>query len=65
MVSGLKVNFHKSCLIGLNVASDFMEMACSFLNCRKGAVPFMYLGLPMGGNPRKVATWEPLAEQFR
>ena len=43
MVSGHKVNFHKSCLIGVNVAPDFMEMACSFLNCWKGVVPFMYL----------------------
>jgi hypothetical protein len=65
MVSGLNVNFHKSCLIGINVPSDFMDMACSFLNCRQGSVPFMYLGLPVGANPRRVATWEPLVEQLR
>lgn len=51
-----KVNFHKNCLIGVNVASDFMERVCSFLNCRQGALPFLYLGLPMGANPRRVDT---------
>ena len=65
MVSGLKVNFHKSCLIGVNVDEVFMDMVCSFLNCRKGVVPFMYLGLPVGAIPRKVETWEPFVEQLR
>jgi hypothetical protein len=60
LISGLKVNFWKSCLIGVNVAEDFMFMATEFLNCRRGAVPFKYLGLPVGANPRKLSTWEPM-----
>jgi len=32
MVSGLKVNFHKSCLMGVNVLADFLEMASDFLH---------------------------------
>jgi hypothetical protein len=53
MVSGLKVNFWKSCLIGVNVDDDFLHMATEFLNCRRGSIPFKYLGLPVGANPRK------------
>lgn len=49
MVSGLKVNFHKSCLMGVNVSAEFLGMASSFLNCKVGSLPFMYLGLPVGG----------------
>jgi hypothetical protein len=60
MASGLKVNFGKSCLMGVNVRNDFVELACTFLNCRHGEVPFKYLGLPVGANPRRLATWEPL-----
>lgn len=45
--SGLKVNFGKSCLIGLNVSRDFMEMACNFLGCGEKHLPFKYLGLPI------------------
>lgn len=65
MVSGLKVNFYKSCLIGVNVGREFMEMACNFMNCREGSLPFKYLGLPMGANPKKMGTWEPLIESLK
>ncbi|MCH80733.1 LINE-1 reverse transcriptase like, partial [Trifolium medium] len=30
-----------------------------------GVVPFKYLGLPVGANPRRIATWEPLLEHIR
>jgi len=62
MVSGLKINFSKSSLIGVNVCDEFMLMACDFLNCSAGSIPFKYLGLPVGANPRNMVTWEPLIE---
>jgi exonuclease III len=65
MASGLKVNFWKSCLLGINVSEEFLAMGCSFLNCKRGVVPFKYLGLPVGANPRRLATWELLLEQIR
>jgi hypothetical protein len=49
LASGLKVNFWKSCLIGVNVPPNFMENACFFLNCKRGTIPFYYLGLSVGG----------------
>ena len=64
MVSGLKINFFKSSLIEVNVDSEFMEMACSFLNCTQGCVPFKYLGLPVGANVKSMSTWEPLVEKL-
>jgi hypothetical protein len=57
MVSGLKVNFWKSNIMGVNVSQDFLLLASTFLNCRVGRVPFKYLGLPVGANPRRAATW--------
>ncbi|MCI17488.1 F-box protein, partial [Trifolium medium] len=35
MASGLKVNFSKSCLAGVNVSDEFFDMATYFLNCRR------------------------------
>jgi len=64
MVSGLKVNFQKSFLIGVNVLSEFMGMELSFLNCSEATLPFMYLGLPVGANARKLSTWEPVLERL-
>ncbi|GAU48539.1 hypothetical protein TSUD_282910 [Trifolium subterraneum] len=63
MASGLKINFSKSCLLGVNVTEEFLDIGCSFLNCKRGEVPFKYLGLPVGANPRRLITWEPLLEQ--
>ncbi|KAK2406586.1 hypothetical protein QL285_042301 [Trifolium repens] len=65
MVSGLKVNFWKSSIMGLNVSQDFMRLASVFLNCRVGSIPFKYLGLPVGANVRREATWEPLINSLR
>ncbi|KAK2414852.1 hypothetical protein QL285_037392 [Trifolium repens] len=65
MVSGLKVNFWKSCLMGVNTQADFVDLACSFLNCRQGQFPFKYLGLPVGANPRRLSTWDPLIDYLK
>jgi hypothetical protein len=65
MASGLKVNFLKSALVGVNVLPSFLEMATNFLNCRRGYIPFNYLGLKIGANPKREATWDPLLEHLR
>lgn len=52
-ISGLKVNFYKSRLIGVNVEERWLEEAASFLNCKIGVLPFIYLGLPIGADGRK------------
>lgn len=36
-----------------------------FLNFRQASLPLVYLGPPVGANPRRVDTWEPLVEQIR
>ncbi|MCI10640.1 LINE-1 reverse transcriptase like, partial [Trifolium medium] len=33
-----------------------------FLNCKLGEFPFIYLGLPVGANPRLERTWKPVIE---
>ncbi|KAK2387063.1 hypothetical protein QL285_060888 [Trifolium repens] len=65
LCSGLKVNFWKSSLMGINVSQSFMRLASIFLNCRMGVMPFKYLGLPVGANPRRASTWEPMLNSLR
>lgn len=48
-MSGLKVNFNKSLLVGVNIAESWLNEAASVLSCKVGKIPFMYLGLPIGG----------------
>lgn len=57
--AGLKVNFSKSYVMEVNVDHEFLGMAEKFLYCRLGSVPFTYLGLPVGANPRLEKTWQP------
>jgi hypothetical protein len=51
--------------MGVNVSQEFLSLASTFLNCKVSSIPFTYLGLPVGANPRRVSTWEPLLESLR
>ena len=59
-VSGLKVNFNKSLLTGVNVSNYWLNEVALVLHCRVGNFPFVYLGLPIGGDPRKLDFWKPI-----
>jgi hypothetical protein len=63
-VSGLKVNFNKSMLTGVNISSTWLSEAASVLNCRTGTIPFVYLGLPIGGDSRRLSFWKPVVDRI-
>lgn len=42
-------------------AQRFMAM----LNCKLMSIPFTYLGILMGANPRRLETWKPIIEKHR
>jgi len=48
-VSGLKVNFHKSMFSCINICDSWLGATTSSLSCKLGRVPFLNLGLPVGG----------------
>ena len=64
-MSGLKVNFHKSMLTSINIAESWLNEAASILNCKVGTVPFLYPGLSIGGNPRRLAFWDPVVNTIK
>jgi hypothetical protein len=59
-MSGLKVNYHKSNLFDINIEDSWLLEAASILSCKVGRIPFMYLGLPIGGDPRRLTFWDPV-----
>jgi len=63
-VSGLKVNFRKSMLIGVNITDSWLTEVALVMNCRKGLVPFVYLGLPIGGDAKKFSFWKPIVDRI-
>ena len=46
--------------MGINVSDSWLSEAALVMNCRVGTFPFMYLGLPIGGDPRKLDLWKPI-----
>ncbi|CAJ2641163.1 unnamed protein product, partial [Trifolium pratense] len=59
-MSGLKVNFNKSMLVGVNISDSWLGEAASVLCCKVGKIPFLYLGLQIGGDPRRLSFWDPV-----
>ncbi|GKV43294.1 hypothetical protein SLEP1_g50605 [Rubroshorea leprosula] len=62
LVSGLKINYAKSQLMGVNLEEGWKEKMSCRLYCKGEDLPFKYLGIPIGGNHRKIAMWQPLIE---
>jgi len=56
-ISGLKVNFHNSELVGVNMNRSWLVEATEVLNCRVTSLPIMYRGLPVGGDFRHLNFW--------
>ncbi|CAJ2637088.1 unnamed protein product [Trifolium pratense] len=65
LVSGLKVNFFKSKLYGINLDDRFLRASSSFLHCGVDHLPFRFLGIPVGANPRRKATWSPILDVMK
>lgn len=63
-LSGLKVNFSKSLLVGVNVPGSWLSEASLVLNCKVGTIPFLYLELPIGGNASQLVFWKPLLNRI-
>ncbi|GAU23620.1 hypothetical protein TSUD_386090 [Trifolium subterraneum] len=59
-MSDLKVNFNKSMLVGVNTPDSWLSEAASALRCNVGTIPFINLGLSVGGNQRRLSFWDPV-----
>lgn len=64
LVSRLKVNFYKSCFGAIWVEGEVVERYTHMLNCRAFTLPFVYLGLLIGANPRRKEAWLPIIQKI-
>ncbi|GKV48894.1 hypothetical protein SLEP1_g55681 [Rubroshorea leprosula] len=65
LISGLKINFCKSHLYGFNVTEGWVNGAADILHCKIGTMPFIYLGLPVGGISGRRKFWVSVLDRFR
>lgn len=63
--SGLKVNFSKSRLFGINTTNPETLAMANVLGCSDGAFPFTYLGVPVGANMGLKKHWKPVIDKFQ
>jgi hypothetical protein len=62
--TGLKVNYNKSNMYPINVNPEKMEILSRTLNCQIGAMPFTYLGLPLGLVKPRIQQFLPLIQRI-
>ena len=64
LVSGLRIHFAKSQFGAIGQSEAWCTRAADILNCGPLQFPFIYLGMPIGVNPRRKVVWEPLIRKF-
>ena len=62
--SRLKVNLSKSSLVGINIDSQDLAIIASLVSCQILQWLIVYLGVPLGDNPRSVSFWDPVIEKI-
>ena len=59
-VSGLKINFGKTTLLGINLEVKEVSYLAELVECSVEIWPIKCLGLPLGGNLIRKSFWEPV-----
>ncbi|CAL8992525.1 unnamed protein product, partial [Prunus brigantina] len=65
LISGMKINKSKCSLVGFGLSPSLVNNLASGWGCVVGDWPMMYLGLPLGGNPKAIGFWEPVLEKVQ
>ena len=63
-IYGLKVNLDKSERFGINLDQDHLSRLALMLDCKASNWPILYLGLPLGGNPKACSFWDPMIKRI-
>lgn len=63
LISGLKINKSKCSLVGINTEVERLERQADEQGCEVGTWPMKYLGLPLGGSPKRASFWNPVVEK--
>ncbi|KAF1889637.1 hypothetical protein Lal_00024964 [Lupinus albus] len=62
---GLKINYSKRSLFGVNIKDAQLNSTAAFLHCKLSAKSFTYLGIPVGVSHKRKSTWNSLINKIR
>jgi hypothetical protein len=60
----LAINFHKSCMIRINISDECVKSLAQDFGCMVGSFPFAYLGLSMGTTKPKMVHFMSLVDRL-
>lgn len=63
-ITRLKVNFHKSQLLGIHMQGRATKRAALILGCTIDDFPISYLGLPLSRGAMHCREWQPTIDKF-
>jgi hypothetical protein len=58
--TGLRINYHKSSMVPINISQERCHVLANAFGCKVEALPFTYLGLPLGSTKPKVDDLMPI-----
>nr|GEU32791.1 RNA-directed DNA polymerase, eukaryota, reverse transcriptase zinc-binding domain protein [Tanacetum cinerariifolium] len=62
--SGLRMNLHKSKLMGISVEDELVSKAAIKMGCSTLKTPISYLGIKVGGLMSRIKAWDEIAVKF-
>ncbi|KAF9668808.1 hypothetical protein SADUNF_Sadunf14G0041800 [Salix dunnii] len=65
LMSGLKVNIFKSNITGVGIKDIIFYYTAKALRCKRGDLPFIYLGVPIGARSCRTSMWKPIFRSIR
>ena len=51
-------------ITGVNINDSWLTEAAMVMNCRRGSIPFVYLGLPISGDVWRLSFWKPMIDRI-
>ncbi|XP_026380197.1 uncharacterized protein LOC113274957 [Papaver somniferum] len=64
IISGLKVNFRKSSIVGLGQLHN-AEVCAKIFGCNTSLLPMNYLGIPLGSKSKSKIVWNEILQKFQ
>ncbi|GJS44823.1 putative RNA-directed DNA polymerase, eukaryota, reverse transcriptase zinc-binding domain protein [Tanacetum coccineum] len=64
LVSGLKINVHKSSILGICVSDEEISAMANVIGCGASKLPLKYPGVPVGCNMARCANWDVITNKF-
>ncbi|GJW23038.1 RNA-directed DNA polymerase, eukaryota, reverse transcriptase zinc-binding domain protein [Tanacetum coccineum] len=64
LASGLRMNLHKSKLMGIAIENDKIARAANKIGCLTLKSPFSYLGIKVGGLMSRVNSWDKVVDSL-